>query len=170
MIDIGQATALLGSLKTAGEIGTALIGLRDARVVEDKVRELNGVILSAQQGALAAQLSQIELLDRVRTLEAEVARMKEWDRSKEAYHLKAVRTGAFAYVAKPSVNREEPPHWLCVKCYNDRHKSILQAKGRTKDNRSNVWACPSCASEIIVPWSVNPESLEAEQTAPNRDG
>lgn len=160
MIDVGQITALLGSLKTAGEITSALISFRDASVVEGKVRELNGVILAAQSSAIAAHLSQMDLLDRVRTLEAEIARMKEWDASKAAYRLAAVGTGAFAYVFKPSVDGSEPPHWLCVKCYDERRKSILQSNGRTKDNRYNIWHCPTCRSEIIVSWSVNPKTFE----------
>lgn len=169
MIDIGQAAALLGSLKTAGEITAALISLRDASVVEDKVRELNGVILAAQSSAFAAHLSQIELLDRVRTLEAEIARMKEWDAGKGTYQLKAVGTGAFAYASQPSMNGAEPPHWLCVKCYDNRNKSILQMKGRAASDRTaNIWACPQCRSEIQVGWATNPKSFaEKEADASN---
>lgn len=117
------------------------------------------MLLAAQASVLKAYADQQALLDRVRALEEENANMKAWDSSKSAYQLKAIGTGAFAYVPKPSVSSEEPPHWLCVKCYENRKKPVLQSKGRTKDNRSNIWSCPMCSGEIIVSWSVNPQSF-----------
>lgn len=161
MIDVGQVAAVVGSLKTASDIASALIGVRDQRLIDAKVAELLGVLLSAYDRAFTAQANEQAMVQRVRTLEAEISRMKEWDAGKRTYRLQAVGSGAFAYVYQPDADSEEPPHWLCVGCYNNRQKSLFQVKGRTKDNRSNIWACPSCNSEIIVTWSVSPATLAA---------
>lgn len=170
MIDVGQVAAVVGSLKTAGEIASAMIGIRDQRLVDAKAAELLAVIVSAYDRAFAAQVSENAMLERVRTLEAELARMKEWDAGKGAYRLQAIGTGAFAYVSQPSPDREEPPHWLCVKCYDKRHKSILQQKGRSANDRTaNIWACPECRSEIQVHWGKNPQSLATHQVEASND-
>ena len=145
MIDIGSAAALVSSLKTAAEITKGIIGLRDASMIQDKVVELNGVILSAQSSALEANAAQFTLLDRVREIEEEIARMKAWDAEKQKYELKQIHTGAFAHVLKPQASGGEPPHWLCTTCYQNYRKSILQAQGRASDDDSiELYGCPTC--------------------------
>lgn len=161
MIDFGQAMALMGSLKTAGEITQAMIGLRDATMIQTKVIELNGIIISAQSSALASNLSQMELLERVRTLEAELASMKEWDSSKDKYQLTKVALGAYAMMREPRADSAEPAHWLCVPCYEKRQKSVLQYQGRTSNNAESIWTCPACKNKIQTPWSATPDKVTA---------
>jgi hypothetical protein len=79
MVDIAAIAGLVSSLKAAGEITKAMVGLRDATMIQSKVIELNGIILSAQSSALEANVAQFSLLDRVRQLEAEIAGLKAWD-------------------------------------------------------------------------------------------
>lgn len=169
MIDVGQVAAVVGSLKTAGDIASAMIGIRDQKLIDAKAAELLAVIVSAYDRAFAAQVSENAMLERVRTLEAELTRLKEWDAGKGEYRLQAIGTGAFAYVYQPGPDREEPPHWLCVKCYDKRHKSILQLKGAMATGRMNVWACPECRSEITVSWSTNPASFAAKAAEASND-
>jgi hypothetical protein len=75
---------------------------RDAGLLQAKVIELQGVILSAQGSALASQSAQFALLEQVRALEAEMAKMKAWDSEKSRYELRKFANGAFAYLLKPS--------------------------------------------------------------------
>jgi hypothetical protein len=44
MVDLASIAAAATSLKTAGEIVKAMIGLRDAALIQNKVIELQGVI------------------------------------------------------------------------------------------------------------------------------
>jgi hypothetical protein len=53
---------ITNSLKTAADITKAMIGLRDTSTIQAKVIELQGVILSAQHGALTTQTNQFVLL------------------------------------------------------------------------------------------------------------
>ena len=125
-IDAGSISALTVSLKTAAEITKAMIGLRDATMIQAKIIELQTVILSAQGAALSAQSDQFSLLERVRELEKEVANMKAWDREKKKYELSEVYPGAFAYTLKPQARGAEPAHWICAACYQHGRKSLLQ--------------------------------------------
>ncbi len=161
MIDIGSAAALVSSLKTAAEITKGIIGLRDASMIQDKVVELNGVILSAQSSALEANAAQFTLLDRVRELEEKVVSFEAWETEKQRYHLQAVDRGAFAYVLKPEMQGAEPPHWLCTNCYDKGHKSFLQFKEQMRKpgggrGEHSKWVCGSCRSEITVRYDKKP--------------
>ena len=51
---MGEITALTGSLKAAGDMAKAMIGLRDAQVFQAKAIELQGAILGAQSDAMGA--------------------------------------------------------------------------------------------------------------------
>ena len=161
MIDISQAMALVSSLKTAGEITTAIVGLRDTTLIQSKVIELNGVILAAQNSALAANVSQGALLDQVRSLEQEITRLKKWDGDKQQYKLTKIGTGAFAYTPKPNTEVAEPPHWLCVKCYDNSERSFLQFQGRTPNRNESIYKCVTCKTEFKVEWQHTPESVAA---------
>lgn len=164
MIDIGSAAALVSSLKTAAEITKGIIGLRDASMIQDKVVELNGVILSAQSSALEANAAQFNLLDRVRELEEEIARMKTWDTEKQKYELKQIQAGAFAYVLKPTASGGEPAHWLCAACYQQNNKSILQAQGRTSDRSFQLYGCPTCKATLRVHYNLHPGTPKGDRT------
>ena len=147
MIDTGSIAALGASLKTAGEIAKTMIGLRDTTLIQSKVIELQGVILSAQSSALASQTAQFELLERVRTLEKEMAGMKAWDTEKDRYELKKWGEGAFPYVLKESEARGEPIHAICPNCYQAGVKSILHSNLEPQWIK-HAWCCSRCKTAI----------------------
>lgn len=155
-MDMGSIAALVGSLKTAGDITKAVIDLRDGQMIQAKVIELQGVILTAQSSALSAQQDQFAMLEKVRSLEQKVAQLEQWDAEAEQYEFKQIDTGSFAYMKKPDADGSTPPHWLCVHCFDHKKKSVLQYKERTKDNRSSIWACVACKSTIITHWTRKP--------------
>ena len=74
-----------------------MVGLRDAEAFRTKSIELQSVILESLNKAIEARESYATQLDRVRALEAELARLKAWDAEKEQYELKAIGQGAVAY-------------------------------------------------------------------------
>jgi hypothetical protein len=156
MVDIGSIAALVGSLKAAGDITKTVMGLRDGQMIQAKIIELQSVILSAQSSALTAQQDQFTMLEKVRALEQQVAQLERWNGEAEQHELKQIDGGAFAYMHKSSADGSAPPHWLCVNCFEHKRKSILQYKERTKDNRSSVWACPHCKSQVVTHWSRKP--------------
>ena len=149
-IDMGSISALAASLQSAVEIARVMKGLQDASAIQSKVIELQGVIMSAQANALAAQTDQFALLNRVRDLEQEMAAMGEWHTEKQRYELRQVDRGAFAYVLRSEMQGAEPPHWLCASCFQNSKKRILQYRERDRGERRPSYRCPDCSAEIKV--------------------
>lgn len=121
------------SLTTAGDIAKGLIQLNSQAERQVQVIELQSAILSAQSSALAAQSEHSAMIQKIRDLEGEVARIKAWDETKQRYQLITPFEGCQVYALKKSSNETDPPHWICPQCYEDGRKSILidadEAKG-----------------------------------------
>jgi hypothetical protein len=117
-------------------------------MIQGKVIELNGIILSAQSSALEANVAQFSLLDRVRQLEAEIAGLKAWDGEKQRYELTDIGDGNFAYILKAPMRGAEPPHYFCANCYREGRASILQHM-RTH-GMGDLLMCPSCKTKFVV--------------------
>jgi hypothetical protein len=148
-MDIGSIAGVATSLKTAGEIAKAMVGLRDAAAFQSKLIELQGVILSAQGSALTAQQDQMTMLERVRDLETEVARLKAWDAEKQRYELKDAGQGTLAYALKEAAKGAGPNHHICAGCYENGRKSFLQPETRFP-GRCEVLACHFCGSALYL--------------------
>lgn len=139
--------AMVASLKAAGDITKAIVGLRDAAAIQGKVIELQGVILSAQGAAMVALGAHATLLEQASLLEKEVAQLKAWDAEKQKYHLSEVATGCFVYAVKPDSGSAEPMHSLCANCFHDGHKSILQAD---RKGSNDLLQCHRCDAVIVA--------------------
>jgi phage FluMu protein Com len=148
MVDLASFASAISSLKTAGDITKALVGLHDAQIVQSKVIELNGIILSAQQSALAAQSDQFTLLEQVRNLEAQIVKLEAWNAEKQRYELTDVGVGVFTYIVKPSMKGAQPIHCICSECFERGHKSILQQEANTYG--SVTLKCPKCKTGITA--------------------
>lgn len=146
---------MLSSLAAASEIAKAMVGIRDATLLQTKAFELTREIVAAQQGALATQAAQFALLDKISQLEKEVARLEHWDSEKERYELQDVYFGCFAHALKPDRAASEPPHWICSACYQRGRKQILQPHPIPEGRRTG-WRCPDCKSDFITHGSVRP--------------
>lgn len=96
-----------------------------------------------QEKIFAAHSAQSALVEHVRGLEAEVARLKAWDAEKQRYELKKWGDGAFARVLKESEASGEPIHALCTACYDRGTKSIIHANGEPQWTK-HAWDCPTC--------------------------
>jgi len=147
MVDMTAISIVSTSLKTAADITKAMIGLRDASLIQGKIIELQGVILSAQQGALTTQSDQFALLERVRDLERKVTDLEAWDAEKKRYELKDVGTGSLAYVVKEDARGTEPVHQICPACYQHGRKSILQPQAK---NMQQLLVCSECKAEFRI--------------------
>lgn len=150
-------TAGLASLKLAFDVSKTMLDVHGTVQVQAKVFELQREILAAQASAMEAMEDKRTLLDRVRSLEEEIRDLKKWEAGKDAYQLECVYPGAFAYVNQTKGEGAEPPHWLCVGCYDKGHRSLLQERGRdVRDQHKTVFACNGCKGEIRVRYTVKP--------------
>jgi hypothetical protein len=143
MVDVTAIAGTVSALKGATDIAKAMVGLRDAKVLQAKVLELNAKILEAQSSAFVANEERSALIERVRELEEEMARLKAWGAEKERYELKELRRGLFAYILKEGKEEREPPHALCATCYQRGIKSFLQTSGDQMVH-DHSWKCPTC--------------------------
>jgi hypothetical protein len=142
-------STLTGFFKSTTELTNAISSAADDSVIKAKVAEVNTQILAAQQSALAAQRDQFTLVDRVRDLEKEIARLEAWDTEKERYHLVPIGAGAFAYSVKRDTQGTDPPHQICANCYQNGRKSILH-KEMLSPGRSEILGCQHCGAVIYI--------------------
>lgn len=132
MVDISAIGSALASLKAAKDIAEAMIGLRDAAAFQQKQIEFQSKIIDANNAAFAAQEERSTMLDRIRELEAKVAKFEAWEAEKQRYKLHELPPGVFVYVLKPEMAAGEPPHRLCAACLNSGKKAILQSHGTSE--------------------------------------
>src|SRR5215470_2881638 len=125
MDDISAFAGLITSLRSAVEITKAKMDGGDANTLHTKILDLTKEIMSAQSCALVAQSAQLELLQRKRGLEDELAKLKAWNMEKYRYELQNVGSGAVAYVPKQSMRGTEPLHWICANCFQIGKKRFL---------------------------------------------
>lgn len=152
-MDIGSIAAAVSSLKAASDIAKGLLSLHTAAEVQSKALELNQALIDAQHQIFAANAAQSELIDRVRELEGEIARMKNWDAEKQRYKLAAPFPGCMVFAVQKSMSNGETAHYLCATCFNRGQPSILQSReGRmTKEGRVfSSFICTACKSEAFT--------------------
>jgi hypothetical protein len=150
MPDLIAISQGLGALKAATEIIKTIVGLRDSAKILENTVELNTKILSAQQALADAQTEQTTLVQTIRQLEEEIARLKTWnDSEKQKYELKAIGGGSHAYALKESARGTEPEHWVCTQCYDDGKRSILQRMGLPHSGLSQ-YKCNRCQLTLMA--------------------
>lgn len=133
------------TLKGAAEIAQGLLTLKTDAAVSAKAVELNRVIGDVQQQLFTVQADHATMAGRIREIEAEIVRVKDWSNEKERYELHELAPGTLTYRVKPSMRDSEPVHDICPNCYEDSIKSILQDSG-IKESHHMLW-CPRCKSE-----------------------
>jgi BMFP domain-containing protein YqiC len=180
-MDLAAITSALSGLKVATDLAKGVQSLKTDTEVRQKTSDLLDAVLSARATLFEAQETQTTLLQRIKELEQKVASFEDWDREKQRYQLKAIDTGAFAYMHKPGMENGEPAVWLCQACFQKGHVSPLQfraqdrgtggAGGRGTHSR---WGCNLCKAEIVVAYVRQPhvpwEPSTAERPQPPTSG
>src|SRR5688572_27694263 len=105
-IDLSSIQAAFGSLQVAGQIGRALVDVRDADLVRDKSRELVDAIISAQTNTLAAQGQLSSAIEEIRQLRQQLEDMEAWNAERNRYEMKELGPGRFVYALKESSRGE----------------------------------------------------------------
>ena len=147
---VGEVFAGLGAFKTMLDLAKRF------KDIDDRATR-NTVAIELQEKILAAQEQQSALVAQVRALEEEVAALKAWDADKQRYQLTKIgKDGVFAYGLKEGMEAGEPDHKLCVNCYNQGQKSVLQMEVRVP-GMDEVLACPRCGADIYVSGHWRPE-------------
>ena len=153
-MDMSLIQGTISGLKVAGDIAKGLLELKSISDVQGKVIELQSAILSAQTSALSANADQSAMVEEIRALKEELARVKAWDTEKQRYKLVEPWSAGVAYALKESMSNSEPPHLLCTNCYESGRKSILNP---INDSHAFVsYICPVCKSQIPTGYRGSP--------------
>jgi hypothetical protein len=158
MVDVAAITGAIGSLKTAGDLAYAMLTLHDAKALQTKTIELNGIILAAQRDAMAAHAAQLELVAEVGQLKKEVADLKDWKADKARYQLTDIGGGVVALAIKESERKGEPFHRICADCAARGEKFYLQphASGPHYDE----FRCSGCGFKIGINKGTPPSRVD----------
>lgn len=149
-MDMGSIQAAFSSAKVAGDIAKGLISLKTMSEVQAKAVELTEKIIDAQQQILAANMAQATLQERVRELEAELARMNDWNTQKLRYKLATPFPDCMVYALQKSMGEGEPAHYLCASCFQKGQRSILQGKEAGGGMSRASYLCPTCKSAAMT--------------------
>lgn len=143
-MDVSSITATLAGLKSAGDIVKSIIELKSVSVIQTKIIDLQSQILTAQSSAFSANAEQATMVETIRTLKEEIARIKAWESEKQRYKMYSPWNGTVVYALKKSMCNSEPPHWICTNCYEEGRKSILAQQ--QKGNSTVAFLCPKCGA------------------------
>lgn len=136
----------------AGDIAKGLISLQTLAEVQSRAIDLNQKIIDAQHQIFEANATQATLIERIRELESQLARMKDWEAQKQRYELAAPSAGCMVYALKKAMSKGQPPHYLCVACFQKGETSILQ--GKQPQVGQSFYECPhrECGSRATTEW------------------
>lgn len=146
MPDMTLIAGTVASLKAASDLAKGLVGIRDATMINDKVIELQRVILAAQSDAFAAQSELFSMAEKIRELEKQVAEVYAWQAEARRYKLTHLPPGAYVYILTAEAANGEPTHYICATCYEAGKKAILQSKGAIQG--IETLHCNRCGSEV----------------------
>lgn len=147
---VAEITAGITSVRAAMDIAKAMLQLRDLKLVAAKADELRLALSDVLGKLIDAQQAQMAQLEEIQALKAEAAKFGNWEAEKERYELKQIGDGAVARMLKPSARGEEPPHWLCPTCFENRKKSYFQFSTRMHGSRGSVFRCKSCDGHLVT--------------------
>jgi rubrerythrin len=174
MVDMAIIGGITSSLNAALNIAKAMLSIRDQALIQEKIIELTGQIIAAQQSAMTTNAAQLDLLEQIRSLEKKIVDMETWEAEKLKYELKSVSRGARTYVLKSEMQASEEPHWICAACYQNGKKFILQCRGRVFQIHGygpseEIWECPSCKTEIQTDFGTSPTNPPYPRLGPDRN-
>lgn len=153
MADMSTIAAALSSFNALRNIAQAMIDLRDAQAMQAKILEFNGQLIDAQTKIFSVNEERTTLVERVRDLESQIVRMKDWEAQKQRYELAAPFPGCMVFALKRAMSEGQIPHYLCASCYQNGKASILQGREMLGGGGSAWYHCPICTSQAFTKWS-----------------
>jgi rubrerythrin len=139
-----EISGALASLKTITELVKAAGSMSNYGEMLAAVNTVQEKLSQALVANLTSAEKQAALLERVRELEEQAVKFKDWETKSKDYVLQAVGVEQrhFAQVYKPAVQPAQARHWACTKCFEERKLYVLNAHGLLH------YKCPNCGTEI----------------------
>jgi hypothetical protein len=143
-----EITAAITSIRATIDLTKAIVGVRDHKMIESAVTEINSHLADAIGKLVESKQTQLALLDEIATLKAELNKLTDLKAEQQRYELKPIGNGASAYMLKPEVRGPEHPHWLCPTCFKNGKISHLQFSVRA--SIGNVYRCKGCDGHVTT--------------------
>lgn len=131
--------SILSGAKSALEIVKSLQDMKTDNQVAEKTTQLYQIILQIQQQLYQAQTDNMNLINQLHQLQAQIANAQNWEHEKQNYQLFQYETGAMVY--RPISG--SMVYDLCANCFDMGRKSILQPKANFAESH-----CPNCHTKI----------------------
>jgi len=131
---------------------------KSLRDMDDAVKR-NAAVYDLWEKITATQAQYTAAIEQVSELKEKLRRFETWETEKQRYELQDVDRGFFAYVLKPGMEADEPPHALCATCYQRGFKSFFQSSGHVTIHE-HYWFCPSCNTKVKSQWRSMAEMLQ----------
>lgn len=143
---LNEITGAMQSAKVMKDICQSLLTIRDASIIRERVYELNNNLIELQLKLLEAQSNQMELMQRIQTLEGEREQARQANNVMSQYKLHTFPTSSHAYVLNTD-GQETPKRYFCSRCLEiERLPVTLQG--------AEILVCPKCNTRI---WTTAPK-------------
>jgi hypothetical protein len=130
MVAIGEVSAALSGIKVSFDMLKNAVSLKSDTKINEAVIEIQKALLTAQSAAFEDRERLAAQQVRIAELEAKLSEIDRWEKDKARYQLTETATGALVYALKQNCANGDPDHKLCVKCFNEDRKSVLQVVSR----------------------------------------
>ncbi|MES2384051.1 MAG: hypothetical protein V4593_05850 [Pseudomonadota bacterium] len=136
------------SVQALASLVKAANGLANYGEIVEKVAEVNAKLMQANSVALASQEKQSSLVSQVHDLQSEIRVLRDWSAEAQNYELREVAAGVFACLAKGFNGQLQSAQKLCVNCFNQGNKSLLQQQ-HVEVGRQLSLVCHRCKADVI---------------------
>ncbi|MCK4798930.1 MAG: hypothetical protein KAT05_16260 [Spirochaetes bacterium] len=137
-----ELSVLATSFKATIDIVKGLKSSYDAKALTQAQTQILEHLLTLQFEALSLQEKHSAVINEKQELVKKLEQFVQWGETEAEYELKEIRRGMFVYSSNNSQSSKIPTHWLCTQCWDERKKSILQARHHTETEAEYV--CPRC--------------------------
>ena len=80
-------------------------------------------------------------------LRRKIKTLTDWESQMVNYNLTEIAEGAFVYAFNQPETTRLPTHWLCVRCFDEKQKSVLQRTELT--GQGTIYHCSKCNSNVV---------------------
>jgi hypothetical protein len=139
---IAEAGAAISSIKVAMDMAKGIGALKSEAEINQAIIDIQRILLEAQSGAIDDKQRIAALAAEVQELQLALKQQRDWEEETKRYVLTESEVGTFTYELRPELANGETHHRLCVTCFENRKKSILQGR-RLVD-------CNGCGKRIRI--------------------
>ena len=139
---LAEAGAAMSSIKVAIDMAKGISALKSETDINQAILEIQRTLLEAQSQAFDDKQRIAAFGSEVEKLKSELGQRDRWINETQRYVLTESEVGTFTYELRPELANGETHHRLCVTCFQNGKKSILQGQ--------RLLDCHGCGKRIKI--------------------